>query len=151
MKLVLIEHIRCHEAQAVDLVWVAEDMDGSQLEQFIIAGRRAFEQMDADARKIEAPQSPAMFYEYIKKYPDLTVREVTENYEKEQKDYSSWRKRMDALQLPFVACLEIVSEGKILAWKDERCAFIYPVDWGHQHGRHLKYGTSFPWDRKDNA
>lgn len=150
MKLVRIEHERCNEPDGTTWCFAPDDWDQERFEKAVVAAKEAYQAaMDAYMLEAKAGDFPPSVYSSwssppdYSKYPNLTVKEVQEKHKAKEEERK--RKREIALAGTHNFAWFLEQEG-LTQFHRADADLYFELDWGHQHGRPLKYGQKSAWD-----
>lgn len=144
MKLAKVEHIRCDSYDGdASYLWVPDDLTEDAFEEAIDAAiinylqnLQEYQAHDINKLGYWPPSSPD-----FKKYPDKTVQEVLEIFEKEKAEWN----RLDEIRVrtekTFTDVLISKIPGAQKFWDHDEI-LTASADWGHRHGTHINYGVT---------
>jgi len=143
MKLIKIEHSRCADYDGASYLWAPDGFLEPEIEKDIINAQREYEKDTAIA--IANKKGPVLIYQPYsqipyRNYPDKTVKEVNEIWEQEKIKFDEWQEKIKPAAQSFEDYL--IKKGYVGFYDYD--IESYGADWGHQHGKPLKYGTTGP-------
>jgi hypothetical protein len=137
LQLVRIEHERCGEWSGYTYVGAPQDWSQEQIEEAVTNAEKKYLATFEQARE-ESPRPPYVTLSQIgEANPDLTYREVQELVAEKQRAVGEWQSRQWKQSKKFEDFLD--TEGfKRLRDIDPDADVV--VNWGHNHGKSLRYG-----------
>lgn len=139
-RLVEVDHVRCSETDGSEYFLVPPEWTEEEIEAKV---DQIVTEMIADAKVVQqAPENPG-YGPKFEDHPDLTVKQIKEDFAKRREAYTAWRKENDQLTRSFYSRAEEVGFAPL--WKAARGdiegtgAINVSAYYGHNHGLSLKY------------
>jgi hypothetical protein len=139
MKLVRINHIRCDEYDAITYMMAPDEWSKEDIHSAIDRAQSKY--LDALKRaNVTKPIPPNDYKEYTGppygNFPDLTVKEVQEEWDRKKEEYMKWKNSRIGIKKSVTNFLQ--DEGFTHLY-DDKSAVEATMDWGHRHGSRIEY------------
>lgn len=140
MKLVRIEHPRCHEILWGEetYVFAPDDWDEDDIWEHAFKAQKTYLDYLQSFMNIEGPEK-VMYLNtsFYNKYPDKTVSEVKKIFEEKKQKYEEWDNKRKRAKYPFTHFL--IEEG--FQYISDNIDTEIELSWGHRHGTDIDYGS----------
>lgn len=141
MRLIQIWHERCGDYEECTYRLVPDDWTDDEIHGRLIKAKDEYWAALTQAIKEQAPPNNWRSHSNppYDKYPDLTVKEVKEIWEKQKTEYKEWEKK----DIPTRKRFEDFLDDDFVELYDTPREDEFTVFWGHAHGIPLEYGEPY--------
>ena len=137
-RLVSVDHVQCAETSGYEHFlappeWTQDEIDAKV--------DKITDEMIRDAKEVQAAVENPGYGPNFGDYPDLTVKQIKEDFAKKREAYKTWKAANDHLMRSFAKRME--DSGFSQLWdaedKEETGTIRSSANWGHSHGLKLNY------------